>query len=529
MATADQEIRLHPESFTQREGVKAQIAERGKRDLYYLASVILGYDRLRPQTHGPFCRFHDTCNLPRRLALMPRSHFKSSIWTIGGTIQDIINNPDERILLAASTHDNASRFLEEIKRHFTLNNLFQWAYPDVCWDDPKQSPRWNRMEMEVPRSTFVREPTVDTIGSRGEVVSRHYTKIVLDDIIGEQEYQSEAEMRKTCEWVAGLESLLVPPFHKRQIDTVGTRWSLDDVYAFVEFLFGGGKGTTKLHIGPYAICLGGKLGIFSRPAIENEVPIFPEEFTLETFENIRRGDPERYAAQYVNDPLSSGVSEFQLGWLNNWRVGEKGLLLLDGVTKPFEWDSPTYILCDPAYTKNRKNCRSAIVVVSVCMWNAPNLVMREAFLDHIEPDGLVKKLFETYDKYPWASVVSLEANANQKVLGPYISHVEATERRDKPMLPIVEYKPRSAKDGVTRIRGLQPICRSGQLFVPDKGVSEWIDEYERWHPKARWQDGMDAMAQILDYVDFGLTKATESAYEEFNRLMAASRDVLTGV
>ena len=138
----------------------------GKSNLYYLCKVILGYDLLVPHVHMPMCEFADTVKALRRLKLMPRTHYKTTIWTIGQTIKDIINDPNITILLIADTGTNASRFMREIQQHFEMNEMFRWLYPEIIPENFTKA-IWSQTEMIVPRTKVRREPTVDAIGAGG--------------------------------------------------------------------------------------------------------------------------------------------------------------------------------------------------------------------------------------------------------------------------------------------------------------------------------------------------------------------------
>lgn len=524
MTTAEALRTLGTAPFTSSERTREAIAERGKADLFYLASVILGYRDLTKHTHGPLCRFFDTCGLKRRMMFLPRTHYKSSTITIAGSIKDIINDPNVTILIVASTGDNAERFNVEIQRHFMNNQLFQWLYPEVIWDDFNKAPRWNKHETEVPRTTHVREPTVDTLGSRGEVVSRHYKIIRLDDIIGESEFQSETEMRRTCEWLSGVQYLLVPPWEDHLIDIVGTRWKLDDVYAFAEFIYGGRGPTAPL--GPHAYKVGRNLAIFSRGARENGVPIFPEKFPSRVLDELQLSDPERYAAQMANDPLSKSATEFQTEWLKYYTFDEKGRVLLEDDPAPLDIQKcPTFILCDPSLGEGKKSDRTAIHVVCADLRTKFRLVMLEAFIKRIPPNEIIDKLFEFSGKYPWARTLSIESVAFQKALKYWVEEREVTTRKTLPT--IYEYTAGGNKSKIQRVKGLIPLFRAKQVYI-QSGFTEFIEEYTAWHPQARVDDGLDALAQILEFVDFGWSKETSSQIDEFNKLMSECRSNLTG-
>ncbi|NIN68888.1 MAG: hypothetical protein GTO63_30215 [Anaerolineae bacterium] len=458
---------------------------------------------------------------------MPRTHFKSSVKTIGGTIQDITKDPDVTILIPAATQENASRFLREIQNHFARNDLFRWLYPEICYDDPSsQAPRWNKLEMEVPRQTYVREPTVDTLGAGAEPASRHYLKINLDDIIGEREFGSAAEMRGKIEWLKGVEPLLVPPWDEHQIDNTGTRWKLDDAHGFFEYLFGGDpRSNPAVPIGPHAFRRG-RLGVFSRAVRENGQPIFPELFTNEILDQMQRTDPMRFAGQMLNNPTEEGVAEFVTSWLKYYSFNSDGRIVLPDYHEAIEpHKHPTFILVDPSTGSSKRGTRTAIHVVTVFLEKVARIIMLDSFIQRITIPEIIDKIFEFSDKYPWTRLISVESVAFQKALKPWIHQREEQERR--PSLPIVEYNPRSEKESMQRIRGLIPLCRSGQLYLQE-GFAEFIDEYTRWHPEAQEQDGMDSLAQLLEYVDFGWSKQSQDELEEFNRLMRRGRNILTG-
>src|SRR5690606_27304820 len=64
-------------------------------------------------------------NRNKVLIMMPRGTFKSSIVTIGFTLQYILNDPDARILIDSETYGKAKNFLAEIKGHLEGNKKFR--------------------------------------------------------------------------------------------------------------------------------------------------------------------------------------------------------------------------------------------------------------------------------------------------------------------------------------------------------------------------------------------------------------------
>src|SRR3990167_3057630 len=116
-----------------------KIALRCKTDLYFLAREILGYDKMTENTHKELCDYttsilpnppelpHDPNFDPRKnllLLLMPRGTFKSSVVTIGFTLQMILNEPNVRVLIDSETFGKSKAFLREIMDHIVGNEKY---------------------------------------------------------------------------------------------------------------------------------------------------------------------------------------------------------------------------------------------------------------------------------------------------------------------------------------------------------------------------------------------------------------------
>ena len=66
------------------------------------------------------------------LDLWAREHYKSTIITVGKTIQDILNDPEITVGIFSHTRPIAKAFLRQIKREFEGNSLLQEYFPHVC-------------------------------------------------------------------------------------------------------------------------------------------------------------------------------------------------------------------------------------------------------------------------------------------------------------------------------------------------------------------------------------------------------------
>lgn len=517
------------------EEMRLEYASLARNDLYFLITGVLGYDKLIPRLHGPLCKFlqgpvryRDTIVL-RRMIQLARSFLKTTCATIGHSIFEVINDINIRILLVASSAPNAERFMKEIQNHFEHNRMFQWLFPELIPEFNKTV--WNAREMQIPRDVFFREPTIDTIGSKGDVQSRHYDVIKADDIIGEKELQSESEMAKTIEWASGLESLLVSPTVGR-IDYVGTRWKLNDVYAWVEESYSDSEDKDRaIILGPHAH-LKGELAIFRIDARDdNGDPTFPQQVTREFLDRFMRTNPQRYAAQYANNPMAEGTTVFSKNWLKYYVwAGEKDdreLIFPDPLKDGRESsirlsELERGILVDPATSEHKRAARNAIIVFGeLSRMKSPMIFILHTEIGHYQPDALVEHLFNL-DKEWQPRFVSIERFGFQGSLKFWVHEYAETHRL--PFLNVLMHPRKGdstsqlAKD--ERIKGLQPFFRAGQI-VMQEGQGELIEEF-LYYPNGKFRDGLDALAQGPSYWSHSTDESKASADRDRAAKIAAS-------
>lgn len=521
-----------PPSRRDDEELRRELRKRARKDLYFLCKGILGYDKLVPHAHKALCEFLSSEevweNVWRRMIQMPRDHFKTTIATISHTIQLILLDPEIRILLVAQSGKNAERFLQEIKNHFRRNEKLKWLFPELIPENFNKI-TWNKQEMEIVRDSMFREPTIDTIGSRGAVESRHYDVIKADDIIGEKEKESDAEMEKTIEWASGLESLLVQPVPTEEeegshIDIVGSRKTNTDVYAFLEDFWAHDEEPRK--IGPHAFTRG-EVAIFRRGARKGDGsgdPIFPELISKEFLDRLQEKNPERYAAQYANNPKQSGVNTFSEDWLRYWKTysasEEDGRLVLprqqyepQGDPKILhERDLDIKVLYDPA-TGDGSSRNAMLVTGAINLGGYMHIVVLESHIGFYNTSEAITLILDINSRYQDA-VFSIEEYGFQ---GSIKYHLR--QRVESEFLPMPSMQPfppkgvrRAQKAKDKRIEGLQPLFRNGQVWLQE-GMSALIEEY-MFYPNSKYRDGLDALAQGVEIWGLSWSKEREEEIAE---------------
>jgi len=508
--------------------VRSQMRYRALNETYYLAKTVLGYDKLTPRAHGPLCTFLDSCKARRRMSQMPRSHFKTTIGTVTKRVQDVLNDPTLRILLIGDTDTNAEKHLAKIKRHFESNPILRWLFSDRIWDDPQaEAPTWSRREIVLPSSAVHGESTFDAIGAGSGVVSRHYDIINADDLISEEEYYSDTEMQRMIEWVTGLESLFVPPVEMGLLDIFCTFWRADDAYAKLEEFYA--HHAEKIETGPYSY-QHGEMAVFRRGAIEEGELIFPEGISMDFLERLREVNPERYAAQYANNPYASDVAYFRKEYLRyyGWAIKDHVITFTNksgAIERVNISDLEVMSFCDPAAGGSKRfgGSRAAVITTGVHA-RTHKVFILDCWIKRATTDRIISEIVRQNERW-LPSLFSIEANGLQKMIEPWlIERIEKEHRIDVPYHP---YIPRGDKDGERRIKGLQPLFRAGQIIMQE-GFHELIEEYLAWRPGPGRKDGLDCLSQGLEQWGVTYDDVTDEEMQEYEDRIHLARSIATG-
>jgi hypothetical protein len=69
--------------------------------------------------------------------LWSRFHYKSTLITFAGSIQEVIRNPEIKIAIFSAVKPIAAAFLSQIKGEFETNELLKFVYQDVLYANPR--------------------------------------------------------------------------------------------------------------------------------------------------------------------------------------------------------------------------------------------------------------------------------------------------------------------------------------------------------------------------------------------------------
>lgn len=168
------------------------------------------------------------------LILMPRGTFKSSVVTIGFTLQMILNEPDCRILIDSETFAKAKAFLAEIKGHLEANEAYREIYKtlyDSYPDSRKRDDLWSDSQINISaRKRARKEATVSCGGVDVTKNGMHYDLIIMDDLHSELNTMNKEQIEKVVQHYKLAYSLLDPG---KPMIVIGTRWAYTDTYQYI--------------------------------------------------------------------------------------------------------------------------------------------------------------------------------------------------------------------------------------------------------------------------------------------------------
>jgi phage terminase large subunit-like protein len=165
----------------------------------------------------------------RIMIMAPRSHAKSTCFTVNYPLWEIGNNPNVRILLVSAALSQSTSFLREIKGHMMRNQTYRRVFGDLFPDDLKNAEKWTNTEIIVNRSnTKIKDPTVGAVSAGGTILSKRADIIICDDILDDGNTRTADQRAHMEAWF--YETLLPVLEPNGRLIVVGTAWNLEDLY-----------------------------------------------------------------------------------------------------------------------------------------------------------------------------------------------------------------------------------------------------------------------------------------------------------
>jgi hypothetical protein len=308
----------------------------GRNDRFYLLTRILHrFDAVHPWLYAR-CREVEA-NPDGYLDLWAREHYKSTIITFAGCIQEIARDPEITIGIFSHTKGVAKKFLQQIKLELETNRDLVAIYPEVFWSDPKrQAPRWSEEKgLICRRNGNPKEATLEAWGLvDGQPTGAHFKLRVYDDVVTPESVNTPEQIEKTTKAWELSDNLgargddgMLRSWH------AGTRYSFADTYQ--------------------AIIDRKALKVRLYPATHNGLPDGTPVFLSAAAwaDKKIKQTASTLACQQLMNPAAGNQAMFRKEWLEFMDVRPATLNV--------------YIMCDPAHSKKKDSDNTGIAVIGI--------------------------------------------------------------------------------------------------------------------------------------------------------------------
>jgi hypothetical protein len=379
------------------------------------------------------------------LDLWSRYHYKSTIQTFAGAIQEALVDPETRICIFSNNKGTARPFLQQIKDELEGNEDLKRLYPDVLWQSPRsEAPLWSLDNgLTVKRKGNFREATFEAHGVIDALpTGKHFPFLFYDDIITEKNVTNPEQIAKATERTELSFPIGIGEKTRRRM--VGTRYHFADSYGQ---LMERGVAKARLH-----------------PATENgKIDGEPVFMTKEAWEAVKRDMRTTISAQFLQNPIAGKENMFSTKWL-----------------KPY-WVRPivmnVYIMGDPSKGRSATSDRTALVVIGID--TAGNKYLLDGFCHRMQLSERWQKLEMLQRKWSnMPGVQTVRVGYERYGVQADDEYFDEKMRESGRRFEITELNwtgqvGRQSKEN--RVERLEPDFRNGNFFVPAKVWNANVD------------------------------------------------------
>lgn len=404
------------------------------------------------------------------LDLWAREHYKSTVITFAGAIQEICRDPEITIGIFSHNRPTAKKFLNQIKSEFESNDDLKAAFPHIFVANPKRDAvTWSEDKgIIVKRKSNPKEATVEAHGLvDGMPTGAHYRLRIYDDVVTKDSVTTPEMIQKTTDAWKLSQDLGTDG---GRVWHIGTRYHFNDTY---KVILDQGRIEPRIH-----------------PATDDGTPTGePVLFSREFLENKRTDQgPYIFACQQLLNPVADEAQGFKEEWIKYYG-GSSG----EGMN--------IYILCDPANEKKKNSDYTVFWVIGMgsdrnyydldCVRDRLNLTERADTLFNLH--RMWKPLGVGYEKY------GIQSD---------IQHFEDRMKRENYRFNITPLGGNTKKED--RIRRMIPIYEQGRWYSPEviyktnkEGKKEdliriFVEQEYKGFPVSVHDDMLDSKARVLD-------------------------------
>ena len=403
-------------------------------DRYYLLIKLLRrYDAWHPWIYER-CREVEAAP-DGHCDIWAREHYKSTIITFAGAIQEILKDREITIGLFSHTKPIAKGFLAQIQRELESNENLKAAFPDIFFDNPGRDARSWSLDAGLicRREGNPKEATIEAHGLvDGQPTSKHFQLMIYDDVVTRESVNTPEQIAKTTEAWELSDNLGTMGGRKWLI---GTRYHYADTYAEI---IKRGAAKPRVYPATHDGSMDGRPVLFTK---------------AEWDRRVRDQGEATVACQLLANPLAGHQRMFNV---NDLQVYEVRPLTLMG-----------YLLIDPARSMKKDSANTAMVVLGIDAAGNKYLL-----------DGVDHKM-DLMDRWRWMRDLWHKWKSAPGMMGLHVGYerygaiadldyFHERQRIEKASFEIVELEwPRDGeRSKQDRVQRLVPDIRGHRFYLP---------------------------------------------------------------
>lgn len=402
-----------------------------------------------------------------KLVLWPRGSFKSQLFNVAYCAWRIAKNPDIRIADCSETHQQAAKFVEQIKQ-IVDSDWYRERFGTHRDEDGWVAAKFTSA---LRTKKHLKEPTIVGFGVGEVQTGAHWDIVLMDDVVSQKNTRTPNGIESTRTWFGEVKAQLDPG---AQLFVLGTLHHFSDLYSWII--------STEEVRALFDVSVHAWRDPPGDPddGVDGEL-FFPSRLTVDFIREQKLTMPSRlFSCFYNNAPHSSDEQYFKPAYFR---------VVPDGQIPRVAW---TYILTDFGFVyeglgEGKKNDDPDYT----CFWVVsldPNRVayVLDVHMGRWMPSDAVRLLCELWSQYTEAG------NSMKGVLLETASHtdfvqslVEEVRRQTfvRPRVILVEGRSQELK--WRRIESLEPRFRRGDIYFAESFKMK----------TKRWRDMLSAMTQ----------------------------------
>ena len=459
----------------------------------------------------------DDPNIRKVCIAAPRGIGKTTRMSIGKCAQGILFGKYKFITYVSNAFESAQRQTNNLKRELMSNEEVKTLFGSI------KPEKVQGMEEDFSKVSWVAQSRA--AGTKTIVLPRGYGQqirglkfgaqrpdlLIFDDLEETELLHNELQRKKLKDW-----------FFSDALECIDQRTDANYKIIYIDTLKH--EDSLLAHLLELPDWHGIRLSICD----ENYNSLAPEfkstELIKQMVENARAsGTLDHFYREHMSEAVSQEDASFKPDYFKYYEETEEALT--------GNIDVENFVIVDPAKTAKATSAYSAVVGVGVNL-RTNAIYVRDLKLAHLERDQLMTEALHMCERLN-ARVLGVEVTG----LDQWIEQPFRDEITRKGMN--VQFVPLHAKRGragtelayeggkVARISGLVPYYRRGLIFH-NKNVCGPLEQQLRSFPRSKRWDAMDALAYIIELLDYGERyfwpeRATdpnydiESEYDEIDR------------